>query len=217
MKLVKCLAVAATAALCAMPVMAEEAPAPDFAARINCFLPQNSEDWDSAGNFEMQARFWSSPTFGTALCVGMGSWVARNEYSESSDDSGSMSTSIYGDATVIPIGVSLLYRNTISGRVALTFEAGVRYIYTRSNLNAEISSEDANGTSLTRDLIYIDNPFVGVVGVTIENTMADGLSLVWGLGYQFDLTNPRETFMGDEMGSTSFNSAMINVGLTWEF
>lgn len=208
--------IAAVAVLPAMSALAEM-PKPDTLVRIQAFMPERTEDWDTGGGVELQARFWSSDSFGTALCLGFNSWTATSEFSESSDDIGSINTSIYGDVTRIPVGVSALYRRNMSGRTVLVFEAGVRYVFTRSDIYAETVTEDAGGTSYLKDKILTDNAFVGILGLNVETEMIDGMSLHLGFGYQFDLTRSHETFRGEDMGTTSFNSPMVNVGVTWMF
>ncbi|MEI6807253.1 MAG: hypothetical protein WCN95_00895 [bacterium] len=194
-----------------------EARKPDFSTRIQAFMPRNTDDWETGGGIDFQTRFWSSENFGTALCVGFDTWTVKSEYSEESDASGTTTTSIYGNMSMIPIGISALYRNNIAEKVSLVFEAGVRYIFTQSNINAEITTADANGTSYSKDTISTDSTFAGLVGVSVETEMIEGMVLQLGFSYQFDLTRPRETFTGEDLGVTSFNSAMINVGLAWAF
>lgn len=207
------------AVVAAMPATNSLADArkPDFSTRLQAFMPRNTDDWDAGGGADFQARFWSSENFGTALCVGFNSWTVKSEFSEDSNASGTTTTSIYGSMGMIPVGISVLYRNNIAEKVALVFDVGVRYIFTQSNINAEITAEDANGTSYFKDTISTDNTFTGLIGISVESEMMDGMTLQLGFGYQFDLTKPRETFTGNDMGATSFNSAMLNVGLAWAF
>lgn len=211
--------VAAIAMMAVVPALTAfaEPRKPDVMTRFQAFMPQTSEDWETGGGIELQARFWSSESFGTALCLGFDSWTAKSEYSESSDEFGTTTTSIYGNVGMIPVGVSVLYRNNVSGRVAMVFEAGVRYVFTESNINAEIATSDSTGTSYQKDKIETDSIFIGLVGVGVETELMDGMSMQLGFGYQFDLTKPHETFGGEDMGTTSFNSPMVNIGLTWAF
>lgn len=209
-------AMAMVAAIPAVTALAEPRK-PDVVTRIQEYMPQRSEDWENGSIVELQARFWSSESFGTALSIGFGSWSAKSEFSETSDDLGYMATSIYGDVNVIPVGVSALYRNVVSDRVAIVFEAGVRYLFTESNINAEITTDDGNGAAYQKDRILTDDGFVGLIGVNLENEIMDGVRFHIGFAYQFDLSDSHETFGGQDMGITSFDSPMVNIGLTWAF
>jgi len=110
---------------------------PDAAVRFNAFMPSQEEDWDGATGVEAQARFWSDSNFGIALSAGIDSWRARKEYSEQSDDAGTIASSIYGNMTLLPVGASLLIRNHAGNRLTVILEAGVRYVFTDSGINAE--------------------------------------------------------------------------------
>ena len=207
------------AMIAAMPAVnaLAEASNPDILTRMQIFVPQRTEDWDAGSGVELQARFWSSKSFGTALSLGFDSWAAKSEFSDTSDAQGTMTTSIYGNMTVIPVGVSALYRNNVSEKVALVFEAGVRYLFLKSNINADVVTDDASGTSHFKDKITTDNVFAAVFGVSVESAITDTMSFHLGVGYQLGLTEPHETFSGEDMGTTSFNSPIVDVGVTWAF
>jgi len=220
MKTVRVLAVSVAAAVCICTSSFADGFGnlkADTAVRLRAFMPQQEEDWDSAIGAEIQARFWSDGNIGVALSLGIDTWQARNEYSEQSDDVGTIASSIYGSMTLLPVGASVLFRNQVGSGLAVILEAGVRYVFTDSNLNAEITYTDASGETFSRDRIYCDRPFLGVVGVTLEGAMSEDISFHLGLGYQFDLTRPHETFMGEDAGVTSFTSPMVNLGLSWSF
>ncbi|MEI6970133.1 MAG: hypothetical protein WCL44_01330 [bacterium] len=212
-------AVLTAALVAAMPAITAtaEVPKPDVVTRLQVFMPQRAEDWDGGSGVELQARFWANESFATALSIGFASWTAKSEFSEASDEAGYMSTFISGDVDITPVGVSAIYRNNVSDRVAIVFEMGLRYLFMESNISAEITTDDGYDTSYLKDRILTDSAFVGLLGVNLENEIVDGIRFHLGVGYQFDITETRETFGGQDMGTTSLDSPMVNVGLTWAF
>ena len=211
------LALACTVCGAAWATGADELQRPDIVVRFRSVLPRNSQDWNTSNGGEIQARFWRQDGFGTALSLGIDSWSARNERTQQSDASGASETSIFGTAKLVPIGVSLLYRNAVADRVAVVFETGLKYAFADSGIHAEVTLTENGQVHATRDTILTDSTVLWDIGVSIEGELEENISLLLGLGYQTDLSSPRETFRGEDIGSTSFQAAIVRFGVRWTF
>ena len=190
---------------------------PDMSVTLRGYLPAEKDDWNYASGIEMQARFWGSPSIGTAFVVGMDSWHANTEYAEEEDEFGYMATSVYGDVTLIPVGISALFRNKVSRSTSMIVEAGLRYVFSDSNINAETAYGDSSESVYSIDRIQTDNPLLGVVGLTISSAISDEIYIHGGMRYQFDLVETHERFLGQDIGETSFQSASVDIGVAWKF
>jgi len=189
----------------------------DFMIRFGGVAPANEQDWQGGAQMEAECRFWQDEHVGVALSVGASTWQACDEYAESGDESYAIVTSVSGDTSLIPIGVSLLCRMPISPYVNWVLEGGVRYVFVDSGVIATVDYVDASGGYYLEDTIRTKNFVQGVVGLSLEGSFAEPLRLVGSVGYQFDLTEPMETFDGDDMGATSFDAVVFSVGLSWDF
>lgn len=190
---------------------------PDMMVRIGGVLPERSEDWDSAGQADVQFRFWHDEHVGVAVSAGLGGWTARDEYQERIDDYSIVATSVSGDATLVPVGASLLYRTPVSTHVSCILEGGVRYVFVSSGVTATVDYLDATGGYYEEGAIETENFMQGVVGLSMEGSITQPLRLVGSIGYQFDLTDPTERFAGESLGETSFSGAVFSIGLSWDF
>ena len=192
-------------------------PHSELAVRGRFLSPDKTVDWDSAAGIDLQARFWQDSRIGIGLSLGFESWDAESELSEEEDEYGYFGMDIGGRADLMPIGLSVLLRPGLSDRVSLTLEGGLRYVFVESDITADVAVEDAFGAAFFSDVVDIDDAFLGVVGADLEIFLGDGVSLLMGLGYQFDLSDPSESFLGDDIGETSFTATSVNAGLSFRF
>ncbi|MBN1672750.1 MAG: hypothetical protein JXR37_17030 [Kiritimatiellae bacterium] len=187
----------------------------DVLLKFQGLSPAESEDWDSGAGLELQGRFWSGEDAGVALAVGLYSWRATSDFVEESDDYGYAALTIDGDASLVPVGISGLYKAPLGESVSLIFEAGVRYVFVDSKVSADIYYEDYYGTDCLKEDIEIDDFFMGVLGLSLEAQLDSGFFLQAGLGYQFDLGSPNESFLGEDIGPTRFNAGSVHLGCAW--
>ena len=212
------------AALCACAVVlgltvsaVGEETSEGLAVVVRGLNPQESADWRSAGGVEVQARFWNDDAFGVAVAAGFESWQAETEFFEEQDSYGYFGTWIAGDASLVPVGISLLCRAEITEQVSLVFDGGLRYVFVDSGIHADVETDDGDGWVYSRDRVEIDDFLAGVVGMSLDAAVADGVSLFAGLGYQFGLTDAHEQYLGADIGSTSFQASSFHCGMAWEF
>ena len=210
-------AIVITALLLAGFAVGQDEASTGMCLMYRAISPDKEEDWTSAGGVEAQLRFWQDESVAVALALGVDRWKAVHEFSDGIDELGYYAVDIDGTATLVPIGVSLVHRSTISEEASVTFDAGVRYVLVDSNIDVATTEEDEFGLITYIDPVTIDNSWLGVVGVTVEGALDEDVWVFAGLSYQFDLTDPGETFLGDSIGETSFQGPAFRLGLNWKF
>jgi len=181
------------------------------------FSPHKDVDWGSAVGFEAQLRLWSTPEIAIALAVGQSTWKAVEEYSEDDDGYSFVATSVRGDTTLTPVGISAIYRGRLSHMASLIFEAGLRYGFTESDIVVETAYADDYGEEYFKDTIEVDDTFLAVFGVSLNLELSETISLEGGFGYQADLLDPHERLYGEDLGQTSFDAGYANIGLNIAF
>ncbi|MGQ9662667.1 MAG: hypothetical protein ACUVWX_10090 [Kiritimatiellia bacterium] len=180
-------------------------------------LPGRDEDWASAGGFDAQLRFWQTENMGIALVVGAASWKAVAEYSESDDGETAVATSIDGSAHLLPVGLSLLYREETGQTATIMLEAGIRYVLCDSEVRVKAAYATDETSGLRHGTIEIGNTLLAVLGLGFDIVLSKSIGLLVGIHYQFDLLKPEERLWGQSLGSTSFDAAAASIGLRLSF
>jgi hypothetical protein len=196
---------------------AEHLSTTDLTVAFKAIGPTRGEDWDSAAGFEAQIRFWSERSRALAFVVGGQMWKAPEEYSEWDDNGTAYTSWIAGDATILPVGLSVFLRRTLSPGLDITLEGGARYVFVDSSLDVDVTTRNQDGIGGYTESIDIADTFLGVLGVNIEADFGNGLGLLLGAGYQFDFGQPHQKFMDDDLGATSFAGGAVSAGLIWIF
>lgn len=178
--------------------------------------PVENDEWETAAGVEFQARFWGG-NVGIAFAGGVATWDAVSEFVEDFDADSYYSSSIEGSATLVPVGVSLLTRGHIGPNLSLVLEGGARYVFVDSSIDSAAYLEDGNGVVFSDDRIDIENAWLGIAGVSLEADMSEAVSFHAGLEYQFDLTRPRETYLGEDIGETSLSAVSAVLGVAIRF
>ena len=179
--------------------------------------PNESADWASATGFDVQARFWNSSHMGWALALGAQTWEARTEYTIEEDEFGSLATWIEGDTLLVPAGLSVLLCGHLGSHVSLLADLGVRYAFADSGINATVEAIDSGGQMLVTQQIGVEDTVLGVVGLALEARLTPEVAFEAGIGCQFDLLRPREDFLGEDIGSTSFQALYARIGMSLSF
>lgn len=113
------------------------------------------------------------------------------------------------------VGGSILFRPVNDDKIALTIEAGLRYVIVDSQAEIEIAAADAFGNLVyAKYTIEIDNGVVGVIGANIEGKVSDQVSLLAGIGYQFDLVKGDAKFMDEDFGDNELKALLVSVGIS---
>jgi hypothetical protein len=175
----------------------------EVAAHLQGLGPAEDLDWSGAGGIEAQMRFWQEGNVALALCAGVQSWDAVEAYLESDDGQSAVATEIRGSTDLVPVGVS--------------FEGGLRYAFTDSDVTVDIAYVDDRDSLYTREVIEVEDTFLALAAADIEFLIAEGFRLSAGIGYQFDLTEPNESVLGADLGPTDFSAIMGRFGLSMAF
>ncbi|MBI1929695.1 hypothetical protein HYR99_36285 [Candidatus Poribacteria bacterium] len=190
----------------------------EFVGTAIYYKPGQDDDYDNGFGAEAQARFWLNPSVGLALSLGAASYQINEQEEIMSYGLVAVGVSMEGDVTLIPLGGSILFRPVSDNKLALTLEAGIRYVIVDSQAKAEIAAANAFGDFVhTRDTIKIDNGVVGVVGANIEGKVSPQVSLLAGLGYQFDIVQSDAKWMGEDLGDNELKALLVKAGIVIRF
>lgn len=55
------------------------------------------------------------------------------------------------------------------------------------------------------------------MGLSLEGSIDEPLRFMAGVSYQFDLTEPMETFDGEDLGATCFDAVVFKIGFSADF
>lgn len=177
--------------------------------------PQGQDDnWESAYGLDVQLVNWMSPAVGMAACVGVSQWNAYDtglaEYYPSSGTS--VSARIDGDATVFPIGLSMLLRPISNHAAEVTLEAGFRYAVVSSDVSARYRIDDESGTVYGEDRIDLEDGFYGLVALDVAFPLSRFAKIGVGVGYQFDISKGDADFYGANIGENGFEASIVRIG-----
>lgn len=172
-------------------------------------LPGNDDDWDIGYGASAQVIFWSDTGLGFALSAGVQKWDINDEVTSYGEYLGGgygygYAAGLQGDAMMIPLGASALYRVALGQTASLTLEGGLRYVIVNSSVEfveAEaIADRYGNVIAYAQSYdIDIDNGLVGVLGADFEMEVSPGFRLFAGAGYQFDVMKGDTTIGGVDL------------------
>lgn len=203
-----CAAVALAFAVYADNICAQENPFELFASFCG-ISPARNEDWSGSSGLEIQGRLWQNEHIALALSVGSDLWNAKKSVSEFDDGSVYSYTAINGDATLMNLGGSLLYR---SGGVLL--ELGLRYASVDSSIYVDAIYDGPDGSDSRYEKIDIADTFLFVARLGVELEMAENIMIIPYIGYQVDLGKPEERFAGESLGETDFRAVTYGLGFS---
>ncbi len=192
-------------------------PDVDLVVNGRGLLPLKAGDWSGAGGVDVQLRFWKEPGFAVALSAGVEEWKAKREFYEERDAEGYFSMTVEGELLATPMGVSVLRRWPAGPFTFVILEAGLRYVFCRSDIRVETHLLDAHGDDWYRDAIIVDDTVVGRIGLSVEGEIAEEISFRGEIGFQKDLLRPSQTHLGHDIGATSLDAIGLGFGLVIRF
>jgi len=187
---------------------------------LSSISPLSDDDnWESAFGFDIQMVNWFSPAVGVAAVIGASQWNARDVdlYDYYPDSQTSVAASLAGDATVFPVGLSVLLRPLRSRGAQVTIEAGARYAIVSSDVYARYAIESASGREYVQDRIHLDDGFYGLLAFDIGFPVSRFSEISLGAGYQFDIARGDAEFEDTNIGNTEFEAAIIRLGFNARF
>lgn len=173
------------------------------------YIPKDKDVWDNGYGVEGQLQFWPLNMLGFSLSFGGAQWDLNGESVSYAAGGYSISGKGDGDATLIPLGGSILFRPVNTHRLALTLEGGVRYVVVDPSADYEMTLTTPNrvavgsvsGTGGTRVYRYsvpgetfsetadydAEDAVIGLAQADLEFHISETLSLFAGCGWQFDI------------------------------
>lgn len=208
--------------ICVLVCLATEAHADSAQVRFafNALSPRGPDrNWESAYGMEVGLVQWLSPALGLAGSVGFARWQAR-ETALSEHDPGSSSSfaaRIDGDASVLPVGMSILLR-PVSGHAAhLSVETGLRYAMVSSDVRARYAYSDSYSAGSGYGRIDLDDVVYGIVAFDLVLPVSPSARVSLGAGYQFDISKGDATLDGSRIGDSSLEASLVRIGFTAGF
>jgi hypothetical protein len=187
---------------------------------LSSLAPVSSDDnWESAFGLDIQLVNWFSPVLGIAAAIGVSQWNATEvELMDYYPDSGtSVMARLYGDATIYPIGLSILLRPIRSRSAEVTIEAGARYAMVNSDVSARYTIRDPTGTQYGQDRIHLEDGFYGLLAMDIAFPVSPYAKISLGGGYQFDISRGNADFNDTNIGDSEFQASIIRIGFNARF
>lgn len=174
---------------------------PEARLSVDGFVPDDDDTWDVGIGVEAQYVTWLTHEIGIAVAAGVSQWAVEEESIVEYDPEYDVTVGIAidGDATLLPVGVSCLYRPSLEG-ISLTIEAGVRYVVVDSNVDIEFVAMDERDVLTGESEVEIDDGIVGRVAADLAVPLSDQVSLFGGIGYQFDISEGDVEWMGESLG-----------------
>jgi hypothetical protein len=189
--------------------------------------PGQDDDWDKGYGASARVIFWQESGLGLALSIGAQKWDVNDETYSSGEYLGygigyGYAAGLEGDATMVPLGASGLYKIPVGQTANLTLEGGVRYVIVNSNVKF-VEAEalvDAYGNAVTDSYSYdvdFDNGIVGLIGAEFDIELSKGFRLFAGAGYQFDLVKGDTQVEGIDINyENELKAVFIRAGLAWD-
>jgi hypothetical protein len=185
----------------------------------NYIMPGDDETWDKAIGAEGQVVFWIIPEFGIAPSIAISKWSINEMYEELYDPYYDLyvAAGIEGNATAIPIGISLLVRPPIEDEVGLMFEAGLRYVPFSSNVKASALVTDGADAVYLSDKVRLGSSLIVTLAADVTFAAGPRTNLYAGLGYQIDMSKGKATWLGEDIGDNKLYGLFIRTGLGFTF
>lgn len=187
--------------------------------------PDQDDDWDKAIGAEIKAIFWQSNDFGFALAAGLQQWTPNDEmYSYGATLRGGIgygyAGQLDGDATMIPIGASALWRINLREKATLVLEGGLRYVIVNSDVKLKYAEALAGPRGI---VVYsdekkneIDDGIVGIIAANIQFKLSDKVDGFVGVGAQFDISKGGQTIGGRDIDrDNELKGVFIRAGIGW--
>jgi len=183
------------------------------------------DSWDIGYGASAQVIFWTETGLGFGLYAGAQMWDVTDDVVVYGEDLGggvgyAQGLGLDGEAIMIPVGASALYKIALGETASLTLEGGVRYVIVNSNVELIYAEAfaDAYGNYIAAAESYeidFDDGIVGVVGADFELALSEGFYLFAGAGYQFDVLKGDITVGGiNSEVENELNAVYARAGIT---
>mgnify|MGYP001362371433 CR=1 FL=1 len=200
----------------------------EFMVSGDFVVPGQDDDWDKGVGATARLSFWQNSALGYALVIGAQKWDVNDEIYSSGGSLGygigyGYAAGLEGDATMVPLGVSGMYKVPFSPMTSLNLEGGLRYVIINSNvkfIQAGVLG-DSYGNRLTAVRSYdveYENGIVGVINAYFNMEISKGFRLFAGVGYQFDLVKGKVEASGLNINyENELKAFQASAGVAWDF
>jgi len=180
--------------------------------------PQNRDNFKTGVGGELQLRAWITDTVGVLVAGGASSWETRSEREIQQIGGVIQGNEISGNATLIPVGASLIFRDGPGGASAVTLELGIRQVLAESEVDITIASIDSAGAVRLRESrLDIDDSIVALAEAQVAVKFGGASSVFLGVGYQWDIVQGDVTFEGQKIGENEWEALFFRAGLLVSF
>lgn len=190
------------------------------------FIFPKDEGYKTVFGGGIQAIHWMTNNIGFSVGIDLQLWKPDEEQRVTGVDYSygipiNWSATLDGSASMLPLGISGLYKIHLNPETWVTTEAGVRYVIVTSDFDATYTAWASNEGRYARSSeIYpvdIDNGAVGFAGIDIFHELSEGWGLFCGVGYQFDIAKGKASIDGVEIGENELAGAFVRGGFILGF
>jgi opacity protein-like surface antigen len=183
--------------------------------RIQGIYTSPSDDWDNSYGGEAQYIYWDTMAWGIGFSIGTAKWDVSEDFLSLRSVSGI--GGMEGDVSMLPMGVSILYRTPVNEKIAITFEGGAKYVLLSSNIKANAVVTNGQNTIPVGGELDMDNAFTGILGADVDYDITQDVSLFAGAGYQFDIQKGTVNWTGAELGDAELKGTVVKGGISFKF
>lgn len=163
--------------------------------------PGNKDIWKNGAGCSLEGKYWFGDHLGLGMSAGYESWKMSGDWSEVNRSyfgygyALGFDAALNGKASVIPVGLSCLYRMNPAKKVKVTLEGGAKYLFVSAKGDWTSQAHFVNDwmglseTAPTKDAgtVSIGNSAVAFLGANVDFMLTDSVSLFAGAGYQIDI------------------------------
>ena len=195
-------------------------------ARGTYIYPHQGGNWDSASGGEVQFIYWHLEELGWAFSAGYQAWKPRSSETLTPIDTprgpATQFSTLSGDASMLPLSVSFIYRGELAPNVQGYAEAGIRYVLVDSEVNNQLTIEQRkrNGELVFRETndaeFDFDEGLLAAFGGSLHFPIGRRLEVFTGGGVQIDFVRADQRLNGIEQpGKNAQQSFYIFAGFSW--
>lgn len=158
----------------------------------------------------VEYREWFQFPWGVGVSLGLDSWQVN-----SSSDALKYKnlTSYDGDATLIPLGLSLYFNAIDWDYWNVVVGTGIQYLI----VNSDVSIYNNEEAVQCRQDVDIDDAILWNLNASYEYMVGENLYAIGGLGYQIDLMRADTSYGGHDAREMSFRGFFVRAGVKYLF
>lgn len=161
----------------------------EFRFSGDLLVPGYDDLWDTAYGASAHATYWMTEYVGINAQLGLQSWQINedNFHIQNIPAYGYIMRNtwrFYGDALMIPLGISVRGRLPLNEVLSLGAEGGVKYVF----VSSDVEERGFLGGAAYRKDVDIDSGAVLFIETDLMVTPTENIQFFCGIGYQFDIS-----------------------------